>query len=44
MLLMAADVYNELGQTDKAITLVNEGVLKTEAQERPVRHVMAAVW
>ena len=31
MLLMAADVYNELGQTDKAITLANE-VLKRARQ------------
>lgn len=31
MLLMAADVYNELGQTDKAITLTNE-VLKRARQ------------
>ena len=29
--LMAADVYNELGQTDKAITLANE-VLKRARQ------------
>lgn len=31
MLLMAADVYNELGQTDKAITFANE-VLKRARQ------------
>ena len=31
MLLMAADVYNELGQTDKAITFANE-VLKRACQ------------
>ena len=31
MLLMAADAYNELGQTDKAITFANE-VLKRARQ------------